>query len=175
MSDLMDQCFDSLLLAHVRLYHDALLRIAAITLGIPGKRLKHHRQRGQGLQLFQNPIVFHYIPGQLRNAQNRQFLSLGLGYIKHTHDLVSDPLLPYPLHDWLTIRSLYRQAGLLVDFLPLCPFVAEARGQNLYALLMGLYLSAKHVFPVVIARNMGGIRALHENQQGIAKAVMMKF
>ena len=128
MGHFMDDSLDGLYLAQAGLNHDPLFHITAIPLRRAGKRLKYHWQRGQGGQRRNNTLVLRHIAGQFHHAQRGEFLSLGLGNIKHGHDPVCNCLHFDPLHDGLVVRAIYRLVGLRVPFLLLHPSPVGGRG-----------------------------------------------
>ena len=165
VTDLMNHGLDGLHLAHIRLHQNALLYEIAAAIGSAGKGFDVDRIGGESTNCLGHTLVVRHISGQLMDKL-RQRLSLGLAHIEH-----GDCPKTYALHQ-LDGRGCGAVWGRFLHFLP---SAVRAGGEYGDATLASLDLSAKIPSPIVITRNMGGIWALHENQHGIAKAIMVEF
>ena len=165
MTDLMDHGLDGLDLAHIWLHQNTPLYEITAAVSTARKRLHGNGVRGNAAQSRNHALILCYIAGQL-SGDFRQRFPLCLAYVEH-----GDCPKTYALHQ-LDGRGCGAVWGRFLHFLP---SAVRAGGEYGDATLAPLDLSAKVPSPIVITRNMGGIWALHENQHGIAKAIMVEF
>ena len=89
-----------------------------------------------------------------------------MGHVEHGHGLKGRPRHFLGDGDGPSVR-----AGLF----PLYLLLVGAGGQNLNAVFPPLDVALEVIFPVVKTGHMGGVRALHINQQGIACRIAVKL
>ena len=173
MSDLMDGGAYRLYLAHTGADGDALRLGAEKSIRIPRNGLYLHRNgRSTAQRLHENLILLH-IAAQI-GGELGQGLSRSLRHIKDGHHFEHGDTDFLFLNDGLTVCVQHRRIGFRVglDFLNLFLIGRGSDNANPFFALQDV--PAELIAPLVEARHMGGVGALHIDEHGVVDRVAVK-
>ena len=156
----MDHRFYGLALAHADLNTDFFVYIAVIAFGISFDFIKSHRHRRYLLDCRRKQRIVFNAGRQFMRSQFRKRFTIGL---RHT------------FHFRLTVFIQHSQTRILVDFLPLFPFLYRGRRDDLDALFPLFHIAVKLIFPGIVPSHQRSIWTLHCDQQRIIEAVIVEF
>ena len=173
MGDLMDGGAYRLHLTHTGADGDALRLNAEKAVRIPRNGLYLHRNgRSAAQRLHENLILLH-IAAQI-GGKLGQGLSRSLRHVKDGHHLEHGDADFLFLNDGLAVRIQHRRIGFRVglDFLDL--FLIGSGSDDANAFFAFQDVPAELIAPLVEARHMGGVGALHIDEHGIIDRVAVK-
>ena len=173
MGDLMDGGAYRLHLTHTGADGDALRLNAEKSVRIPRNGLYLHRNgRSAAQRLHENLILLH-IAAQI-SGKLGQGLSRSLRHIKDGYHLEHGDTDFLFLNDGLAVRIQHRRIGFRVglDFLDL--FLIGSGSDDANAFFAFQDVPAELIAPLVEARHMGGVGALHIDEHGIIDRVAVK-
>ena len=175
MSNLMDHRLDGLALTHIGTNTDFFVHVAVITFCVALDLSKTNWHRRYLFDcLFQQGIILD-TGSQFIHFQRRQRFSVCLGIIENR--CYPEPG-NHPLHHFdfrLPALIQHRKPGVLVDFLPLFPFLYRGRRDDLDALFTLFHIAVKLIFPGIVPSHQRSIWTLHCDQQRIIEAVIVEF
>ena len=160
-------------LTHTGADGDALRLNAEKSVRIPRNGLYLHRNgRSAAQRLHENLILLH-IAAQI-SGKLGQGLSRSLRHIKDGYHLEHGDTDFLFLNDGLAVRIQHRRIGFRVglDFLDL--FLIGSRSDDADTLFTFQDVPAELIAPLVEARHMGGVGALHIDEHGIIDRVAVK-
>ena len=173
MCDLVDDGAYCLHLTHTGADGDALRLNAEKAVRIPRNGLYLHRNgRSTAQRLHENLILLH-IAAQI-GGKLGQGLSISLRHIKdgyHLEHRDSDFLF---LNDGLAVRIQHRRIGFRVGLDLLDLFLIGSGSDNADTFFAFQDVPAELIAPLVEARHMGGVGALHIDEHGIIDRVAVK-
>ena len=175
MGDFVYQGLYRLRLTHTGPQDDSALGWAEISLCSTWNEILHYRNRRTGRETIIHSLKILHIACKLSYSQCWQFPPLGLAHIEYMGYLKACDSGNAGFHFRRSVWIIERPSGLWIfGFLPnILPH--RAWGQNLNAFFAPFDLTAKCFFPGVKTSDPAGGWALQKDQQGIAKAVMVKF
>ena len=157
----MDHRLDGLALTHIGTNTDFFVHVAVITFcaALDLSKTNWHRRYLFDC-IFQQGIILD-TGSQFIHFQRRQRFSVCLGIIENR--CYPEPG-NHPLHHFdfrLPALIQHRKPGVLVDFLPLFPFLYRGRRDDLDALFTLFHIAVKLIFPSVIPSHQRSIWTLH--------------
>jgi len=173
VGNLMDGGAYRLHLTHTGADGDALRLNAEKAVRIPRNGLYLHRNgRSTAQRLHENLILLH-IAAQI-GGKLGQGLSRSLRHVKDGYHLEHRDTDFFFLNDGLAVRIQHRRVGFRVglDFLDL--FLIGSRSDDADTLFTFQDVPAELIAPLVEARHMGGVGALHIDEHGIVDRVAVK-
>ena len=173
MGDLMDGGAYRLHLTHTGADGDALRLNAEKSVRIPRNGLYLHRNgRSAAQRLHENLILLH-IAAQI-SGKLGQGLSRSLRHIKDGYHLEHGDTDFLFLNDGLAVRIQHRRIGFRVGFDLLDLFLIGSGSDNADTFFAFQDVPAELIAPLVEARHMGGVGALHIDEHGIIDRVAVK-
>ena len=173
MGDLMDGGAYRLHLTHTGADGDALRLNAEKSVRIPRNGLYLHRNgRSAAQRLHENLILLHIaaqISGKLGQGLSRSLRHIKDGY--HLEHGNTDFLF---LNDGLAVRIQHRRIGFRVGLDLLDLFLIGSGSDNADTFFAFQDVPAELITPLVEARHMGGVGALHIDEHGIIDRVAVK-
>ena len=173
MGDLVDGGAYRLHLTHTGADGDALRLNAEKAVRIPRNGLYLHRNgRSTAQRLHENLILLH-IAAQI-GGKLGQGLSRSLRHVKDGHHLKHGDTDFLFFNDGLAVRIQHRRIGFRVglDFLDL--FLIGRGSDNANPFFAFQDVPAELIAPLVEARHMGGVGALHIDEHGVVDRVAVK-
>ena len=173
MGDLMDGGAYRLHLTHTGADGDALRLNAEKSVRIPRNGLYLHRNgRSAAQRLHENLILLH-IAAQI-SGKLGQGLSRSLRHIKDGYHLEHGDTDFLFLNDGLAVRIQHRRIGFRVGLDLLDLFLIGSGSDNADTFFAFQDVPAELIAPLVEARHMGGVGALHIDEHGIIDRVAVK-
>ena len=173
MGDLMDGGAYRLHLTHTGADGDALRLNAEKAVRIPRNGLYLHRNgRSAAQRLHENLILLH-IAAQI-GGKLGQGLSRSLRHIKDGYHLEHGDTDFLFLNDGLAVRIQHRRIGFRVGLDLLDLFLIGSGSDNADTFFAFQDVPAELIAPLVEARHMGGVGALHIDEHGIIDRVAVK-
>ena len=173
MGDLMDGGAYRLHLTHTGADGDALRLNAEKSVRIPRNGLYLHRNgRSTAQRLHENLILLH-IAAQI-SGKLGQGLSRSLRHIKDGYHLEHGDTDFLFLNDGLAVRIQHRRIGFRVGLDLLDLFLIGSGSDNADTFFAFQDVPAELIAPLVEARHMGGVGALHIDEHGIIDRVAVK-
>ena len=173
MGDLMDGGAYRLHLTHTGADGDALRLNAEKAVCIPRNGLYLHRNgRSAAQRLHENLILLH-IAAQI-SGKLGQGLSRSLRHIKDGYHLEHGDTDFLFLNDGLAVRIQHRRIGFRVGLDLLDLFLIGSGSDNADTFFAFQDVPAELIAPLVEARHMGGVGALHIDEHGIIDRVAVK-
>ena len=173
MGDLMDGGAYRLHLTHTGADGDALRLNAEKSVRIPRNGLYLHRNgRSAAQRLHENLILLH-IAAQI-GGKLGQGLSRSLRHIKDGYHLEHGDTDFLFLNDGLAVRIQHRRIGFRVGLDLLDLFLIGSGSDNADTFFAFQDVPAELIAPLVEARHMGGVGALHIDEHGIIDRVAVK-
>ena len=173
MGNLMDGGAYRLHLTHTGADGDALRLNAEKSVRIPRNGLYLHRNgRSAAQRLHENLILLH-IAAQI-SGKLGQGLSRSLRHIKDGYHLEHGDTDFLFLNDGLAVRIQHRRIGFRVGLDLLDLFLIGSGSDNADTFFAFQDVPAELIAPLVEARHMGGVGALHIDEHGIIDRVAVK-
>ena len=173
MGDLMDGGAYRLHLTHTGADGDALRLNAEKSVRIPRNGLYLHRNgRSAAQRLHENLILLH-IAAQI-SGKLGQGLSRSLRHIKDGYHLEHGDTDFLFLNDGLAVRIQHRRIGFRVGLDLLDLFLIGSGSDNADTFFAFQDVPAELIAPLVEARHMGGVGALHIDEHGVVDRVAVK-
>ena len=175
MGDLMDGRFQGLQFTHALVNGNPLIFQMVVAVCAALNVLKCYRHRRRLFQRGEKILILFHTAGQLGHGNVRDFLALGLAYVKNCDDAKGWDFNFLFLGDGLAVCADHRLLGSRVNFLHLLFHSVGGRGQYLDAFFAFLHMALKVVPPLAKTGNQRGVRLLHGDQQRIVEAVIMEL
>ena len=173
MGDLVDGGAYCLHLTHTGADGDALRLNAEKAVRIPRNGLYLHRNgRSTAQRLHKNLILLH-IAAQI-GGKLGQGLSRSLRHVKDGYHLEHGDTDFLFLNDGLAVRIQHRRIGFRVGLDLLDLFLIGSRSDDADTLFTFQDVPAELIAPLVEARHMGGVGALHIDEHGVVDRVAVK-
>ena len=171
----MDHRLDGLAFAHISTNTDFFVHVAVIAFraALDLSKTNWHRRYLFDC-LFQQGIILD-TGGKFIYSQRRERLSVCLGIIENRcyPKPGNHPLHHFDFRHPVLIQ--HRKPGVLVDFLPLFPFLYRSRCDDLDALFALFHIAVKLIFPGIVPSHQRSIWTLHCDQQCIIEAVIVEL
>ena len=160
-------------LAHAGTHDDLLLTVAEIPVqGFPeGLDFKGDRRRAA--QRLHKCFKVLHIPGQVR-GKVREGLALGLRHVKHLHRLKHGDFNDFFLNNGISVRVQHGEVGVRVHLFLFDSFFERRGRDDRNAGFALFHMASKLVFPLVKARDHGGVGHLHVNEDRVVDGVIVE-